>query len=70
MKFPLHMHRDLDMKFWANLWVDTWNDPYLESGPPGGKVINYTVPANSYGKFTDPYLINAGKKNWLVNAQA
>ena len=53
----------IDMKFWANLWVDTWNDPYLEAGPPEKELVEYTVFANSYGKFTDPYLVGAGKKN-------
>jgi len=53
----------IDMKFWANLWVDTWNDPYLEAGPPNKDLVDYTVFANSYGRFTDPYLIRTGRKN-------
>jgi len=50
----------VDIKLWANL-DKTWNDPTVSvgnSGFPGKTTIDYTVDANLYGKFEDPYLQN------------
>lgn len=51
----------IDMKFWANLWSETWSDPQLLLGNAGfdGKyVISYIGDGNVYGRYTDPYLNN------------
>ena len=56
----------IDMKAWANLFVDTWDDPTFgvgNSGYPGSTIVDYTVHPNAYGVFTDPYLTS----NKIVN---
>ena len=56
----------IDVKFWANLFVDTWADPKLAMGNAGfgdTKVIHYKMDGNVYGEFTDPYLKNLKKEN-------
>lgn len=49
----------LDLKFWGNLWSETWDDPNLllgNSGFDGKYVVEYTGDSNVYGQYTDPFL--------------
>ena len=56
----------LDVKCWANLFVETWDDPTMgngNAGYPNSTVIQYKVHPNAYGVFSDPYLVKMGKTN-------
>ena len=56
----------IDVKCWANLFVETWDDPQLalgNAGFPDETLIHYRVDANLYGQYTDPYLVENGKEN-------
>ena len=55
----------VDMKFTANLWVETWNDPALVLGNAAynSHVVNYKVDKGVYGRYTDPYLVDKNEKN-------
>ena len=61
----------IDIKFWANLdGEDSWNDPAMFIGNAGypynentETTQEYQCQANVYGRFTDPYNVNAGRTN-------
>ena len=56
----------IDMKFWANLWSETWEDPDLLLGNAGFKgelTIEYLGEQNVYGRYTGDYLKRRGKVN-------
>ena len=56
----------IDIKCWANLFVETWNDPTLALGNAGFNdetLIHYRAGANLYGQYTDPYLVKNKKEN-------
>ena len=56
----------IDLKVWGNLFEDSWAKQKMGLGNAGFKgqqVIDFDVPANLYGVFTDPYLVGQGKVN-------
>jgi len=55
----------VDIKYFANLAVSTWNDPKLFLGNSGKReqTISYTLDANVYGNYTDKYLVSTGQVN-------
>ena len=56
----------IDVKCWANLFVETWDDPALALGNAGfgdATLIHYRVDANMYGRYTDPYLVAKKTEN-------
>ena len=56
----------IDMKMWANLFVETWDNHDMGAGNagfPGATHLDYEVEANFYGKFNDPYLLAKGLVN-------
>lgn len=50
----------MDIKLWANLGVETWNDPNLFLGNAGVATpsVEYFMDANLFGFYTDDYLAN------------
>ena len=56
----------IDVKAYANLFVETWADPKLAMGNAGfggKKIIHYRVDANKYGEYTDKYLVDKRTEN-------
>jgi len=56
----------LDIKLWANLAIETWNDPAFVSGSagyPGDTAVQFHADANVYGEYTDPWLVETGAVN-------
>lgn len=55
----------VDIKFFANLDGENWNNPnkYLANAGHGKKEVEYTIQPGEYGKYTDPYLTGSGHTN-------
>ena len=58
----------VDIKHWANLGVDTWEDPNLSLGSAGfdSTSVEYKVQPNAYGLYTDPYLKDKDNPNKVI----
>lgn len=50
----------MDVKLWANLGVESWNEPdlFLANAGVGTPNVTYFMDANMYGFYSDPYLAN------------
>jgi ethanolamine utilization protein EutQ (cupin superfamily) len=59
------------MKLWLNLQVPSWTEKNLflgNSGFDGDLVVNFTMDANIFGRYTDPYLKSINATNpYLMN---
>lgn len=55
----------VDIKFYANLDKQDWNDPhkYLANAGTGSHNLTYHVMPGDYGAFTDPYNTASGRQN-------
>lgn len=55
----------VDIKFFANLDGESWDNPnkYLANVGHGKKEVTYTIQPGEYGRFTDPYLVGKGASN-------
>lgn len=55
----------VDIKFFANLDGQSWDNPnkYLANAGEGTAEVNYTLQPGEYGVYTDPYLTEKGEKN-------
>ena len=55
----------VDIKFFANLDGQSWDNPskYLANAGLGEKEVTYTLQPGEYGTYTDPYLTNKGETN-------
>ena len=55
----------VDIKFYANLDGQSWNDPdkYLANAGTGSREVTYKMQPGEYGVFTDPYNTSRGIEN-------
>lgn len=55
----------VDIKFFANLDGQSWDNPnkYLANAGLGEKEVTYTLQPGEYGTYTDPYHTNKGETN-------
>lgn len=55
----------VDIKFYANLDGQGWDDPakYLANAGHGQQEVTYKLEPGEYGVYTDPYLTEKGEKN-------
>ena len=55
----------VDIKFFANLDGQSWDDPhkYLANAGQGKEEVTYKLQPGEYGTYTDPYLIDKGETN-------
>ena len=55
----------VDIKFFANLDGQSWDDPhkYLANAGHGEQEVTYTLQPGEYGVYTDPYNVEKGEKN-------
>ena len=55
----------VDIKFYANLDGQSWENPtkYLANAGHGQEEVTYTLEPGEYGVYTDPYLTEKGEEN-------
>ncbi|ACL58169.1 hypothetical protein [Methylobacterium nodulans] len=55
----------IDIKFYSNLDGRDWSDPdkYLANAGAGTRTVEYKMQPGTYGIFTDPYNVAAGRSN-------